>query len=63
MSVSIGNNSDAGFCEECVLWRVFGIQMTAAHSRPTYEVQFLSETIYSSGLILLHVIYENFDMI
>ena len=29
MTVSIRNNSVASFCEECVLWRVFGFHFTA----------------------------------
>ena len=30
-AVSICNNSVAGFCEECVLWRVFGFHLTAPY--------------------------------
>ena len=31
MSVSIHNNNFASFCEECVLWWVFGFHLTAPH--------------------------------
>ena len=31
MAVSIHNNSVASFCKECVLWRVFGIPLTAPY--------------------------------
>ena len=31
MAVAIRNNSVASFCEECVLWRVFGFHLTAYH--------------------------------
>ena len=33
MAVSIRSNSVASFCEECVLWRVFGFHLTAPHTR------------------------------
>ena len=32
MTVSIRNNSVASFCEECVLWRVFGFHLTPPYS-------------------------------
>ena len=32
MAVSIRNNSVASFCEECVLWRVFGFHLTASYT-------------------------------
>ena len=32
MAVSIHNKSVANFCEECVLWRVFGFHLTAPHT-------------------------------
>ena len=31
IAVSIRNNSVASFCEECVLWQVFGFHLTAPH--------------------------------
>ena len=31
MAVPIRNNNVANFCEECVLWRVFGFQLSAPH--------------------------------
>ena len=32
MVVSICTNNIASFCEECVLWRVFGFHLTATHN-------------------------------
>ena len=31
MAISIRNNSVPSFCEECVLWRMFGFHLTAPH--------------------------------
>ena len=32
MAVSISNNSIASFCEECVLWRMFGFHLTVPYT-------------------------------